>query len=157
MKLVVLLFGAILSMPLVFAVTIPFTQCIEVLDSEGIIKSDLNCTFTQGLVYVNELMSNSTGAYCFYIDDFYEEGFYDYEVVCTDFVRNQSITGNFEVTRKNYGGNTGSLIYKEEVESVKDKTLDYVKENPYIMVIGFLVVVFVVNLYSRVKKLEGGK
>jgi hypothetical protein len=132
----------------VSAETIPFDQCIKVVDSSnGSILGNLNCTFsdTQG-VYNDSLMSFTGVLYCFNINYSYpSEVVYDFVGNCTDGSTSEVIHGDFYVDPTFVGGPVLDFG-EEEAEEEKPPLLSYLRSKPLYALAGFICV----GVFARV-------
>lgn len=138
----ILLLGLFL-VSLVFAEEIPFYQCIGV---QGANVENIDCFFTQGVIYSGESMTASAldNQFCFNINNSsYADGTYIFSVFCNDTDSyNASVISSFIIKASPIGSpHVAPLI----VERLSDKSFwDNITIPQYILGFAILVVIFAV-------------
>lgn len=112
---ILLIILLMLIVPVVLSATIPFNQCIRVLDAyTGQPVTTLDCYFSDSAGFYNSSSMSNTGGgfYCQYLNASYLNGTYDFTSICTDGLLNTSVSGSFVVGIENI---TSETIFETNV------------------------------------------
>ena len=132
---ILMLLAILLTLKGALAETIPFNQCIQVIDfTNGSAFPGLTCNFYN---FTNNIpMSYQSNQYCVQINSTYSVGTYPFVATCTDGIWNKSTYGQFKVeevdnTQKSVGitttiiqNNVTQILCPEGLTLVNDTCLD---------------------------------